>query len=103
LLDTYSRTEQEAIAAHCLVRLRTGHLFFTELAARFGQATSRFAPKVGEEDDIQAVAITRYPPGLARALKQAGPVQGTSACLWFAAHSSSHRPVAARIDALEDL
>jgi len=103
LLDTYSRTEQEAVAAHCLVRIHTGHLFFSELAARLGRSASRFAPKVGSEDDLQTAAITRYPPGLARAIQHAGPVQGPTACLWFVAHSPSHYPVVSRIDALGDL
>ena len=103
LLDTYSRTEQEAVAAHCLVRIHTGHLFFSELAARMGRSASRFAPKVGVEDDLQTVAITRYPPGLARAIQLAGPVSDATACLWFVAHSPSHRPPVTRIDALQDL
>ena len=103
LVESYSRTEQEAVAAHCLVRLHSGNLFFTEMASRFGTATSRFAPKVGLEDDLQTVALTRYPPGLARALRNAGPHEGAGSCFWFAAHDPSHVPVAARINALQDL
>jgi Zn-dependent protease with chaperone function len=103
LLDTYTRTEQEAVAAHCLVRLNSGHLRFAHLAAMLGRMGSRFAPKVGYEDDIHAVALTRYPPALASAIQKAKPVEDVSGVMWFVAHGTSHRPPPERIAALQDL
>lgn len=103
LLDTYTRTEQEAVAAHCLVRLNSGHLFFAHLAAMLGRVGSKFAPKVGYEDDVHAVALTRYPPALASAIKKAKPIEDVSGVLWFVAHGTSHRLASERIEALQDL
>ncbi|HYI46328.1 MAG TPA: hypothetical protein VE174_12795 [Actinomycetota bacterium] len=103
LLDTFTRTEQEAVAAHSLVRLNSGHLFFAYLAAMLGRLGSRFAPKVGFEDDIHAAALTRYPPALASAIGKAKPVEDSSGVLWFVAHGPSHRPPTERIAALHDL
>lgn len=103
LLDTFTRTEQEAVAAHCLVRLNSGHLFFAHLAAMLGRVGSRFAPKVGYEDDVHAAALTRYPPALASAIEKAKPVEDASGVLWFVAHGPSHRPPTERIAALQDL
>jgi Zn-dependent protease with chaperone function len=103
LLETYTRTEQEAVAAHCLVRLNSGHLFFAHLAALLGRTGSRFAPKVGYEDDTHTVALTRYPPALASAIQKAKPVEDSSGVLWFVAHGASHRSPVERIAALQDL
>jgi hypothetical protein len=103
LLDTYTRTEQEAVAAHCLVRLNSGHLFFAHLAALLGRVGSRFSPKVGYEDDVHTCALTRYPPALASAIEKAKPVEDASGVLWFAAHGPSHRPQSERIAALQDI
>ena len=103
LLESYTRTEQEAVAAHCLVRLNSGHLKFSLLAAALGRTGSRAAPKVGFEDDVHAAALTRYPPALASAIKKAKPVEDASAVLWFVGHDPSHRHPAQRIEALQDL
>jgi hypothetical protein len=103
LLESYTRTEQEAVAAHCLTRLHSGHWFFSYLAALLGRTGSRFAPQVGFEDDVQAAAMTRYPPALASAIRKAKPIENSSAPLWFVAHSPSHRAPSERISALQDL
>ncbi len=83
-LDQLARTELEAVLAHCLVRL----------------AHARRTDPVGYADDVRAVALTRYPPGLAKALERLVPQDSH----WFVVASvRSHRPVAERIAALEEL
>ncbi len=103
LLETFTRTEQEAVAAHCVLRIYSGHLLFTHLAAVLGRSGSRFAPRVGFEDDIHAVALTRYPPALESAIQKAKPNESATAPFWFVAHSTSHRHPTERIAALRDL
>lgn len=103
LLETYTRTEQEAVVAHCLLRLASDRLLFERLAAMLGRSGSRFAPRVGFEDDVHAAALTRYPPGLAAAISKAKPAEGPGAGLWFAAHDPSHRHPIERAAALQDL
>ena len=103
LLDSYSRTEKEAVAAHCLLRLGSAPLGIAQLAAALGRPGSRFAPKVGYEDDVHAAALTRYPPALASAIAKAKPAEGSGSALWFVAHDASHRHPTERIAALQDL
>jgi hypothetical protein len=88
LLDTYARTELEAVVAHCLVRFRDA---------------GRRATKIGYSDDVRAVALTRYPPALAAALEKAEPYPGRFASFYMVAEGPSHRPVPERIEALTDL
>jgi len=59
LIEAFSRTELEAVVAHCLARLARGP------AAVRAPATPA--------DDVIAAAITRYPPALAAALRRAEP------------------------------
>lgn len=87
-VDALARTEVEAVAAHCLVRL--------------GSAT-RLGDPVGYDDDVKVAALTRFPPALASALAKAEPERGRFAPLYLAAEHPSHRLVAERIAALEDL
>jgi hypothetical protein len=103
LLEQYTRTEQEAVVAHCLYRLSSGALDLTHIAAALGRTGSRFAPKVGYEDDIAAAALTRYPPALASAVAKAKPASGATAPFWFVAHDVSHRHPTERIAELQDL
>lgn len=70
LLESYTRTELEAVVAHCLVRLAPGH-------------PRRLASPAGPDDDLRAAAVTRYPPALASAIRKAEPRGGWSARLWF--------------------
>ncbi|HVF52627.1 MAG TPA: hypothetical protein VNC78_03365 [Actinomycetota bacterium] len=102
LLDTYRRTELEAVVAHCLLRLEPRMLRATREYATLGP----FAPRVelvGGADDLAAVALTRYPPALASAIDNAEARTGRSSAYWFVAESRSHRPVADRLDELRDL
>jgi hypothetical protein len=88
LLDTYARTELEAVVAHCLVRHRH--------AGRRGSI-------VGFSDDVRAVSLTRYPPALAAAIQRAQPHKGRHPGMYLVAEGPTHRPVEERIAALADL
>lgn len=88
LLDTYARTELEAVVAHSLTRHRD--------AGRKGIV-------VGYSDDVRAVALTRYPPALAAALEKADPYTGRYASHYLVAEGATHRPVPERVQALNDL
>lgn len=87
-LDELTRTELEAVAAHCLVRL---------------VPPTRLGDPVGYDDDVRAAALTKFPPALAAALEKATPHKGRYAPLYFVAQHPSHRPVELRIAALGDL
>ncbi|CAN5689786.1 hypothetical protein BH18ACT15_BH18ACT15_12940 [soil metagenome] len=101
LLAGSSRTELEAVLAHCLVRFGRGD------SARALRALARGPfgrpPAVGYEDDVLTAALTRYPPALVRALRSAEPVEGRYGPLWFVSSEPSHRSVPGRIAALKDL
>lgn len=88
LLETYARTELEAVIAHCLVRHRN--------AGRRGVI-------VGFSDDVRAVALTRYPPALASAIEKAQPHKGRFPGMYLVADGPTHRPVEERLAALADL
>ena len=103
LLETFTRTEQEAVAAHCLLRLASGQAGFIQLASSLGRSGSRFAPKIGYEDDVHAAALTRYPPALADAITKAKPAEGVASPFWFVAHDPSHRHPTERAAALKEL
>jgi hypothetical protein len=98
-----TRTELEAVVAHCLVRSdpATGRLDGTSLA--LGGTFGACAPQVSELDDARAVAITRYPPALAKAIEKATPASGRFAYLWFVAEASSQPSGASRSARLEAL
>lgn len=103
LLETFSRTEQEAVAAHCLLRIRSGRVWMAHGAAMLGRTGSRFAPRVGEQDDIHVAALTRYPPALASAISKAKPNETPTAPFWFVAYGESHRHPTERVADLQDL
>jgi Zn-dependent protease with chaperone function len=108
LLSSYTRTELEAVVAHCLVRLREGGIWWA--VAAVATFTTRSAPRVDRYVDARTAAVTRYPPGLAAALRKATivdgravPVTGRDAPLWFVADASSHAPTDERVAELLDL
>ncbi len=103
LLDSFTRTELEAVVAHCLARLHSAHFAYSNLAARWSDLGAGLAPRVGLGDDVRAAALTRYPPALAAALGKTDARIKRYAPLWFAADAPSHEPVAVRIAALSDL
>ena len=86
-LTELARTELEALLAHCVVRI----------------ASARRTDPVGYDDDVRAAALTRYPPGLAKALEKLTVRSGSGAHWFTAADSPSHRAVAERIAALNEL
>jgi hypothetical protein len=69
LLDTYTRTELEAVIAHCLGRIVSA-----------GRGT---VGPIHLGDDIRAAALTRYPPALASAFRKAIPQSDRGGARWF--------------------
>lgn len=116
MLELYTRTELEAVVAHCLVRLLDPRrLRKAALAAAVGlPARSPRGPSarlpgepgagpVGLEDDLAAVWTTRYPPALAAAISKASPASGRFAPLWFVSSGPSQLPPNRRIAEVSDL
>ena len=103
LLDTYTRTELEAVVAHCLMRIHGADFIYSNLAARWSDLGAGLAPQIGVAHDARSVALTRYPPALADALQKADGKIVRYAPLWFVADAPSHQPVADRIAAVSDL
>jgi hypothetical protein len=102
-LDTYTRTELEAMVAHCLTRIHGPDFVYSNLAARWSDLGAGLAPRIGHPHDVRAVALTRYPPGLVSAIQKADGRIRRYAPLWFAADAPSHAPAAERVSALGDL
>ncbi|MFN2594313.1 MAG: M48 family metalloprotease [Actinomycetota bacterium] len=103
LLDTYSRTELEAVLAHCLVRLRTGAVQRAMTRLAFGAVGRALVVPVGTGDDVAGAAVTRYPPALMSAIQKAEARAGWCAPLWFVPAEPAGRAPAQRIAALSDL
>ena len=119
LLEVYTRTELEAVIAHCLVRLRDRRRM-----RRMGLAVALGRPArpplgrparpfrspalgnpepVGLEDDLAAVSVTGYPPALASAISKAEPAGGRFAPLWFVGTDPSRPAPERRVAELSDL
>lgn len=108
LLDGCSRTELEAVVAHCLVRLRLGSgvRATTALDMSLTGARSLAALVVrspGHGDDVRAAALTRYPPGLARAIEKGVPIETGHSAMWFVPEGTSLPSVEERLRQLSDL
>lgn len=103
LVDQFSRTELEAVLAHCLVRIASGGAAATQAGLAMGPLGTGFGGPVGHADDVATAAVTRYPPALASAIDKCGPRQGRGAPLWFVAVGPSHVPATERMAALLDL
>jgi hypothetical protein len=101
-LATLTRTELEAVVAHCLVRLQGLEPTAAALVSAAGGRLPGVGPLVGRATDVRAAAVTRYPPALAGALTKASPRRRCSP-LWLVGEGPSHEPLAARVDALRDL
>ena len=102
-LREFTRTELEAVIAHSLVRADPGGGTLDNLALTLGGTFGACSTRVSEADDARAVAITRYPPALAKAIEKSVPASGRFAYLWFAADGPSHAPREARLEALATL
>ena len=101
LLETFSRTELEAVIAHGLGRLRRP-LLVECLSSGLGQRVPGAPPLVGVPDDLWAVSLTRYPPALAAALDKAGR-PGRLSAFWFLAEGPTHEPRERRRALLDEL
>ncbi len=120
LLEGYTRTELEAVVAHCLVRLRDrprmrriGVDIMLGLTARSPLGPSARSPlgpghsdpslhPRGLEDDIATVSVTRYPPALASAISKAEPAGGRFAPLWFVGGGQPQMTPERRVAELSD-
>jgi len=111
LLDALSRMELEGVVAHCLVRIRDGAVAAPTVALAFGRRPQAPAP-LGSNvaADLAAVSLTRYPPGLATALRRIAPAAGAVPVgasplldsLWLVPPGSADE-LEARVEALEEL
>ena len=103
LLESYSRTELEAVVAHCLLRARSHNVRLSELACHLRWLGGSVGLVVGAHEDVAAAAITRYPPALAAAIGKSVPARGHLAPLYFAALHPCHEAPEARLASLSDL
>ena len=103
LLDTFTRTELEAVVAHCLLRLHSKDFVYSNMAARWSDLGAGLAPRVGAADDVRAAALTRYPPALTSAIEKCDPRIARYAPLWFVADAPSHEPSEDRAALVADL
>lgn len=91
LIETYTRTELEAVVASCLMRLK-------------GRPRERGSGPVSETElDRRAASLTRYPPALAAAIAKAKPATGPYAPFWFVAEQEGGTEPSARIAELLEL
>ena len=103
LLSEFSRTELEAVVAHCLVRVGAGQIAAAQVGLAMGPLGAGLVGITGGVDDVAAAAVTRYPPALAAAVEKCEPGGGRWAPLWFVAGAPSHVPAPDRAAALLDL
>lgn len=102
LVASFTRTETEAVVAHCLVRLRDekGAPTLGATLASFGLMGAR--PDRGYED-VKAAAVTQYPPALATAIERCTPRAGKGSSLWLVSEEDGAGSQDARAAALRDL
>lgn len=103
LVEDYTRTELEAVVAHCFVRLAATASPLARTMLALSYVSPAFGVPVGDVDDVRAAAVTRYPPALASAVTKASPRRGRGAAFWFVADDAMHVPPAERSKALLDL
>lgn len=108
LLERLDRVELEAVLAHELSRIKSYDTLGATLAVVVPGA--RAVPGDVEAADLSAVALTRYPPGLIRALgKMAGSATGPlpgprqTAQLWFDRGAGARPTAEQRIATLREL
>jgi hypothetical protein len=102
-IATFTRTEIEAVVAHCFVRLGSGGGRTLPIAILLGRLAGWAGPLVGVSHDVATAASTRYPPALRSALAKCTPARGTFAPSFFVAEGWSHTPATDRVRALENL
>lgn len=103
LVGSFTRTELEAVVAHCFVRLAADSTPLARTMLALSTISPAFGVPVGDADDVRAAAVTRYPPAVASAVHKAAPRRGRGAAFWFVADDGMHVPPAERAAALLDL
>jgi hypothetical protein len=103
LVDGFTRTELEAVVAHCYARLAETSTPLARTLLALSYVSPSFGVPVGDADDVRAAAITRYPPALASAVTKASARSGRGAAFWFVADDGAHVPPPQRAEALFDL
>jgi len=103
LVSEFSRTELEAVVAHCLVRVAAGQISAAQTGLAMGPLGAGLVGITGGADDVAAAGVTRYPPALAAAVEKCEPRRERWAPLWFVGEAPSHVPAPERAAALLDL
>lgn len=103
LVEDFSRTELEAVLAHCLLRIKSHNVWRSRLACHLRWLAGLAGTVVGAHEDVAATALTRYPPALAAAIRKSAVDSGRLAPLAFVADHPCHTPPDARLDLLADL
>jgi hypothetical protein len=103
LARDFSRTEIEAVLAHCLVRIATDQVGTAQVGLALGPLGGGLRGVTGAPEDIATAGVTRYPPALVSAIEKCEPRGGRFAALWFVADGPSHAPADRRIADLRDL
>jgi hypothetical protein len=103
LARDFSRTELEAILAHCLVRIATDQVGTAQVGLALGPLGAGLRGVTGTPEDVATAGLTRYPPALASAIEKCKARGGRFAALWFVADGPSHTPRDRRIADLRDL
>ena len=103
MVESYTRTELEAVVAHSLIRLAGPDRRRTVLAAALGRAAGPAGVVRHDDDDLRTAAFTRYPLALAEAITKASPKGGRTAALWFVPDAAGSLSQAARAERLRDL
>lgn len=103
LLESFARTELEAVVAHCLIRLRDTAVRRAMVAVWLGRRAHRLAPEIGLVDDVRTCALTRYPPALASALQKSEPRDPRFGPLWLVGAAAPHGAVDVRVANILDL
>ena len=102
--EDFTRTELEAVVAHCLARLATpGEVRRASLSAGLGGIAGPLTPTRDLSEDVRAVSITRYPPALASAIEKCEPQGGRFSPLWFVPDGTRYPSPTDRAEALRDL
>jgi hypothetical protein len=103
LARDFSRTELEAVLAHCLVRIATDEVGTAQVGLALGPLGGGLRGVTGAAEDIAAAGVTRYPPALVSAIEKCEPRGGRFSALWFVGDGPSHAPADRRIADLQDL
>ncbi|MDQ3986162.1 MAG: M48 family metalloprotease [Actinomycetota bacterium] len=103
LLERFTRTELEAVLAHCMLRLAGGDLTRAALASALGGLAGPLAPHRDLAEDSSAAALTRYPPALASAIGKCKARDTGWGAYWFVPLGTRFPSAAKRIQALTDL